>query len=151
MEVVVTTVSQTQRRGEEVQICLLIMEMFHMLPASTFRLFEPLLALCLKGEKSLGTEVCVCVCLHAYMVLHVALCVCLYIVCVCILCVCILCASVYCVSVYCVCLYIVCVCILCVSVYCVCLYIVCVCILCVLICMSVSVRVSAVNVKSVPM
>ena len=76
MEVVVTTVSQTQRRGEEVQICLLIMEMFHMLPASTFRLFEPLLALCLKGEKSLGTEVCVC--LHT----------CINCVCVCVLCVC---------------------------------------------------------------
>ena len=74
MEVVVTTVSQTQRRGEEVQICLLIMEMFHMLPASTFRLFEPLLALCLKGEKSLGTEVCLCVCVSVCCV-WVCLCV----------------------------------------------------------------------------
>ena len=66
-----TTVSQTQRRGEEVQICLLIMEMFHMLPASTFRLFEPLLALCLKGEKSLGTEVCVCLCNIVCVCIHV--------------------------------------------------------------------------------
>lgn len=62
MEVVVSTAGQNQRRGEEVQICLHIMEMFHMLPASTFRLFEPLLALCLKGEKALGIEVCECVC-----------------------------------------------------------------------------------------
>ena len=28
-----------------------------MLPASSFKLFEPLLALCIKAEKALGTEV----------------------------------------------------------------------------------------------
>lgn len=38
-------------------MCLLIMGMFHMLPASTFRLFEHLLAICIKSEKAVGTEV----------------------------------------------------------------------------------------------
>ena len=33
------------------------MDMFHMLPASTFKLFESLLGLTIKGEKALGTEV----------------------------------------------------------------------------------------------
>ena len=59
MDVVVTT-SATQpvnvRRGDEVQISLHIMDMFHMLPASPFRLFEALLALCIKGEKAMGIE-----------------------------------------------------------------------------------------------
>ena len=45
------------RNGDEVTVCLHIMTMLHMLPASTFRLFEPLLALSLKGEKALGIEV----------------------------------------------------------------------------------------------
>ena len=45
------------RKGDEVTVCLNIMNMLHMLPASTFRLFEPLLALCMKGEKALGIEV----------------------------------------------------------------------------------------------
>ena len=40
-----------------VTVCLLIMSMFHMLPASTFRLFEHLLAICIKAEKALHTEV----------------------------------------------------------------------------------------------
>ncbi len=31
--------------------------MFHMLPASAFRLFEPLLILCVKAEKALNIEV----------------------------------------------------------------------------------------------
>ena len=57
MDVVSSTAAQTPRRGEEVQICLAIIKMFHMLPASTFRLFEPLLLLCIKGEKALGIEV----------------------------------------------------------------------------------------------
>ena len=39
-------------------MCLLIMGMFHMLPASTFRLFEHLLAVCIKAEKAVNTEVC---------------------------------------------------------------------------------------------
>ena len=38
-------------------MCLLIMGMFHMLPASTFRLFEHLLAVCIKAEKAVNTEV----------------------------------------------------------------------------------------------
>ncbi|KAL5497639.1 hypothetical protein EMCRGX_G014148 [Ephydatia muelleri] len=55
IEVLITS-TQAQRQGEEVQICLYILDMFHMLPASTFRLFEPLLQLALKGEKALGVE-----------------------------------------------------------------------------------------------
>ena len=58
MEVVNSTSQLPARKGEEVQICLHIMNMFHLLPASTFRLFEPLLVLTLKGEKALGIEVC---------------------------------------------------------------------------------------------
>ena len=61
MEVVSSTSQIPARKGDEVQICLHIMNMFHLLPASTFRLFEPLLILALKGEKALGIEVCVCV------------------------------------------------------------------------------------------
>ena len=38
-------------------MCLLIMGMFHMLPASTFRLFEHLLSVCIKAEKAICTEV----------------------------------------------------------------------------------------------
>ncbi len=46
------------RKGEDqTTVCLRIMNMLHMLPASTFRLFEPLLALSIKGEKALGIEV----------------------------------------------------------------------------------------------
>ena len=45
------------KKGEDTSICLHIMNMIHMLPASTFRLFEPLLALSIKGEKALGIEV----------------------------------------------------------------------------------------------
>lgn len=45
------------RKGDETTVCLHIMNMLHMLPASTFRLFEPLLALSMKGEKALGIEV----------------------------------------------------------------------------------------------
>ena len=55
IEVLITN-TQTQRQGEEVQICLYILDMFHMLPASTFRLFDQLLLLALKGEKALGVE-----------------------------------------------------------------------------------------------
>ena len=53
---------------QEVQICVSIMEMFAMLPASTFQLTEPLSVLCSKGEKALGLEVvcmyyvCACMC-----------------------------------------------------------------------------------------
>ncbi|XP_064401908.1 transformation/transcription domain-associated protein-like isoform X2 [Halichondria panicea] len=56
MEVVSSTSQIPARKGDEVQICLHIMNMFHLLPASTFRLFEPLLILALKGEKALGIE-----------------------------------------------------------------------------------------------
>ena len=42
---------------QEVTVCLLIMGMFHMLPASTFRLFEHLLTVCIKAEKAVSTEV----------------------------------------------------------------------------------------------
>ena len=56
-EVVVSSAVQPQRRGEDVTVCLLIMDMFHMLPASTFRLFDQLMLLTLKGEKALGLEV----------------------------------------------------------------------------------------------
>lgn len=45
------------RKGEETSTCLHIMNMLHMLPASTFRLFESLLLLAMKGEKALGIEV----------------------------------------------------------------------------------------------
>ncbi|XP_019851030.1 PREDICTED: transformation/transcription domain-associated protein [Amphimedon queenslandica] len=48
--------SKPVRRGEEVQVCILILDMFHMLPASSFKLFDPLISLCIKAEKALGTE-----------------------------------------------------------------------------------------------
>ena len=38
-------------------MCLHIMEMVYMLPASTFRLLEPLVVLMVKAEKALGIEV----------------------------------------------------------------------------------------------
>ena len=56
-DVLVTNVSQTGRRGDEVAVCLHIMEMMYMLPAATFRLLEPLLMLMVKAEKALGIEV----------------------------------------------------------------------------------------------
>jgi len=54
-----SSATAVDRKGDEVTVCLHIMTMLHMLPASTFRLFEPLLALSLKGEKALGIEVSV--------------------------------------------------------------------------------------------
>ena len=53
----VSNVAQNGRRGDEVAICLHIMEMMYMLPAATFRLLEPLLILMVKAEKALGVEV----------------------------------------------------------------------------------------------
>jgi len=53
---------------QEVQICVSIMEMFAMLPASTFQLTEPLSVLCSKGEKALGLEVCVFMCVRIYII-----------------------------------------------------------------------------------
>ncbi len=49
--------SAVDRKGDEVTVCLHIMTMLHMLPASTHKLLEPLLALALRGEKALGIEV----------------------------------------------------------------------------------------------
>ena len=51
------TGSAANRKSDGMSVCLHIMNMLHMLPASTFRLFEPLLALSMKGEKALGIEV----------------------------------------------------------------------------------------------
>ena len=56
-DVLVNNVSQTGRRGDEVAVCLHIMEMMYMLPAATFRLLEPLLIVMVKAEKALGLEV----------------------------------------------------------------------------------------------
>lgn len=56
-DVIVTNIAQTGHRGDEVSICLHIMEMMHMLPAATFRLLEPLLILMVKAEKALAIEV----------------------------------------------------------------------------------------------
>jgi transformation/transcription domain-associated protein len=57
VDVIVASVqSKSVRKGDEVQVCILILDMFHMLPASSFKLFEPLLTLCVKAEKALGTE-----------------------------------------------------------------------------------------------
>ena len=88
IDVVHTNASQVPpRKGDEVQICLHIMDMFHMLPASSFKLFESLLGLTIKGEKALATEVrvvrvvipvkailrdlrahtCTCTCTYMYM------------------------------------------------------------------------------------
>lgn len=62
---------------QEVQICVSIMEMFAMLPASTFRLAEQLAALLTKGEKALGLEVSyihyVCLFVRPSVCLHVSL------------------------------------------------------------------------------
>ena len=58
IDVVHTNATQVPpRKGDEVQVCLHIMDMFHMLPASSFKLFESLLGLTIKGEKALATEV----------------------------------------------------------------------------------------------
>jgi len=57
VDVVCSTSQLPARKGDEVQVCLHIMNMFHLLPASTFRLFEPLLGLALKAEKALGIDV----------------------------------------------------------------------------------------------
>ena len=53
----VPATAATNRKGDEVTVCIHIMNMLHMLPASTFRLFDPLLSLAMKGEKALGIEV----------------------------------------------------------------------------------------------
>ena len=56
-DVLVSVIAQTGRRGDEVAVCLHIMEMMYMLPAATFRLLEPLLIQMVKAEKALNVEV----------------------------------------------------------------------------------------------
>ena len=43
---------------QEVPICLSIMQMLHMLPASSFKLADPLVQLCFKAETAIGVDVC---------------------------------------------------------------------------------------------